>query len=131
MISYIRQNGPKCDANLSAESIKARSDAEILARVSIAFRSFSDKYKAYWKDKPKPTSSTAKAVTTQREVESKRSARRHARKVAVSFSTFELTILLNHEIETQTTQGRSQISKRRHSRRRLDLVLPSLVSVVR
>ena len=94
MISYIWQNGPKCDANLLAEIIQAQSDAEILSRVSTVFHGFSDKYKAYWKDKPKHTSSTAVAVTTQCEIESKQSAHWHSCKVAVSGLMFSPTMLL-------------------------------------
>lgn len=95
MISYIQQIGPKCDANLSAEIIQAQSDAKIFSQVSTVSHGFSNKYnKAYWKDKPKCTSSTAVAVTTQCEIESKQSTCWHDCKVAVSGLMFSPTMLL-------------------------------------
>ena len=56
--------------------------------------SVTNMYKAYWKDKPKCTSSTAVAVTTQCEIESKQSTCWHAHKVAVSGLMFSPTMLL-------------------------------------
>lgn len=91
-ITYIRLNSPKCDANLTAEYIKSRNDSELLERVRIVFKGFSDKYKKYWKDQTVPStgeSSTINEVkvgpiTKAREMKMKQEAHRKRRKGVVS-----------------------------------------------
>ena len=54
LMTYIHLHAATIDANITSEAVHSRTDEQIAERLGAIFKSCTDKYRSYWKDKTKP-----------------------------------------------------------------------------